>query len=178
MAEEKNEAAPARKAKPKLGALLENKVALLGVIVIAQALTALAVTKFFIAPKLLAGAPVAEAAAGAGHGALEAAGPEKEGEIVSLGEMIITLQGGGGTTHYGRTNVGVEIADPKLAKAMEERLPQLRDVVLTTLSSRTAEELLAPEGKEAARQEIMRRLGEKLPPGALLNVYFSDLMIQ
>jgi flagellar FliL protein len=178
MAEEKNEAAPAPKTKPKLGALLENKVMLLGVIVIFQALTALAVTKFFIAPKLEAGAAVAEAAAGGGHGAAEAAGPEKEGEIVSLEEMIITLQGEGGTPHYARTNVGVEIADPKTAKALEERLPQLRDVVIMTLSSRTAADLLAPEGKEEARQEIMRRLNEKLPPGALLNVYFSDLMIQ
>ncbi|MHB8078748.1 MAG: flagellar basal body-associated FliL family protein [Candidatus Krumholzibacteriia bacterium] len=178
MAEEKNEGAPAPKAKPKLGALFENKVVLLGVIVIAQALTALAVTKFFIAPKLQAGAPVAEAAAAGGHGGAEAAGPEKEGVIVGLQEMIITLQGDAGSPHYARTNVGVEIADPKLAKATEERLPQLRDVVIMTLSSRTAADLLSPEGKEEARQEIMRRLGEKLPAGALLNVYFSDLMIQ
>ncbi len=92
--------------------------------------------------------------------------------------MIVTLQGDPGAPHYLRTNVSVEVEGPKTALLVEERKPVLRDIVIMTLSGRTAEDLQSPDGKEEARAEIARRIGERLPPNALLNVYFSDLMIQ
>ncbi len=178
MAEEEKEApAPAPKPARKLGALLENKVILLGIIVIVQALTALAVTQFFIAPKLKATAAMAQATLGGG--APEGArGEAKEGVLAGLDEMIITLRSDNGATHYLRTNVSLEVADQKFSKVVEERKPQLRDVAILVLSSRTADELLTPEGKDSVTKEIQQRLGASLPGGALLNVYFSDLMIQ
>jgi flagellar basal body-associated protein FliL len=47
-----------------------------------------------------------------------------------------------------------------------------------TLSSETAAELSSPEGKKGLRDEIFRRINDKMPAGTLLNVYFSDLVVQ
>jgi len=171
------ESAPAKAAKPKLGGLFENKVVLLGAIVIVQALTALAVTQFFIAPKLKATHALAQAQLG-GHETAAPVEQEREGVIAGLGEMIVTLAGEGGDTHYLRINVNLEVADAKVAKVVEERAPQLRDIAILALSSRTVAELLTPEGKEGGKKDIHERLSAKLPAEALLGVYFSDLMIQ
>jgi flagellar basal body-associated protein FliL len=178
MAEEEKEApAPAPTPAKKAGALLENKVILLGIIVIAQALTALAVTQFFIAPRLKATTALTQASLGGA----KLAGDDhaaKEGVLAGLDEMIITLRGEGGATHYLRTNVSLEVTDVKVSKLIEDRKPQLRDTAIQVLSSRTVDDLLTPEGKAAAKKEMQERIGALLPAGALLNVYFADLMIQ
>jgi flagellar basal body-associated protein FliL len=35
-----------------------------------------------------------------------------------------------------------------------------------------------PDGKKRLRDEIFRKLSEKMPEGSLQNVYFSDLVVQ
>ena len=47
-----------------------------------------------------------------------------------------------------------------------------------TLSDKTSAMLSTPDGKKRLRDEIFRRASEQLPEGALLNVYFSDLVVQ
>ncbi len=54
----------------------------------------------------------------------------------------------------------------------------MRDAVIMTLSDKTAAMLGTPDGKKRLRDEIFRRVAEKLPEGALTNVYFSDLVVQ
>ncbi len=158
--------------QPGSGGLFENKVVLLGVIVIAQLLTAVAITRLFIEPRF---APRPAAEAGAGRVSVPSG---RTGELVGLGEMIVTLRDDSVAPHYLRTNVSLEVAGARTVALVGERRPQLRDIVIMSLSQRTAAHLLTPDGKEDARREIAARIGEKLPLNALINVYFSDLMIQ
>ena len=51
-------------------------------------------------------------------------------------------------------------------------------MVIVTLTDRTASELNRPEGMKGLRDELMRRLDERLPSGMLRHIYFSDLVIQ
>jgi flagellar basal body-associated protein FliL len=46
------------------------------------------------------------------------------------------------------------------------------------LSDKTAAELSHPEGKKGLRDEIFRRINEKMPEGSLMNIYFADLVVQ
>lgn len=173
MADEKKESPEEGGESRKRINLLDNKAVLLGVVVVVQALMAFAITQFVIVPRL----SVQDAALGAQETNAEAAENE-DGIIVGLEEIIVTLRGEEGRTNYLRINVAVEVTTQKVADLVVSRLPQLRDIVIMTLSSKRAGDLLTPEGNMATRTEIFKRLAEKLPPGSLRNIYFSDLVIQ
>ena len=160
--------------KSKL-AFFENKAILLGVIVITQALVAFGLTQFLILPKLgmqdasMNGDQVAE---------VEESDPMELGVLVGLEEIIVTLAGDAKRPRYLRIGVSIEVKDQLTADIVATRLPQLRDIVIMTLSNKTAEELAYPEGKKGLRDEIYRRIDDKMPAGTLMNIYFSDLVVQ
>jgi flagellar FliL protein len=158
----------------KKPAFLENKVLLLGGVVVLQAILAIGITQFVIVPRL------GQSAASAAGEAVEAAEPEEpaEGVLVSLEEIIASLRTEGSGKNYVRTTISVEVKDEEMAKVIEERLAQLRDAVIMTVSQRTAVELSTPEGTQELRKELLERLGEHIPDGGLLNIYFSDLVVQ
>ena len=103
---------------------------------------------------------------------------EEMGVLLSLGEVIVSLSGGGGSTRYLRINVDLELTDQAAADLATARLPILRDVVIVTLTDRSASDLNRPEGMKGLRDELMRRLDERLPGEILRHIYFSDLVIQ
>ncbi|MFO7653892.1 MAG: flagellar basal body-associated FliL family protein [Candidatus Krumholzibacteriia bacterium] len=173
MAREKKDGEGAEQEQHGKPALLENKVILLGVMVAVQALLAVALTHFVIVPRL----GIQSAAAGAP--AVTTVGEEAAtGVLVDLREIIVTLQSDTKLPRYLRANVNVEVASQSVADLAVTRLPQLRDTAIMILSARTPAEIQSPEGKQALRDELFRRLSEKLPQGTLSNVYFSDLVIQ
>lgn len=193
---DQEKAAPKAKAKPNL---LENKAIVLGVIVIAQAAVAIGLTQFVIMPKL--GVGTADAGA---HAVAEAHGEKAPGEakhdkkekkddkkggahgaggggttsLADLQEIVVTLAGDSARPRYLRLGISLEMSDAAYVAEVEARRPQLRDAVIMALSDKTAAMLGTPDGKKRLREEIHRRAAEKLPEGALLNVYFSDLVVQ
>lgn len=199
---DQEKAAPKAKGKPNL---FENKAIVLGVIVIAQALVAIGLTQFVIVPKLGVGAADASGQAAAeGHGAAAPAGKhggdaksekkdkkeEKKGgshagggeagaaALADLQEIVVTLAGDSARPRYLRLGISLEMSDAAYVAEVEAKRPQLRDAVIMALSDKTAAMLSTPDGKKRLREEIHRRASEKLPEGALLNVYFSDLVVQ
>jgi flagellar FliL protein len=171
MADEKKDLEETGEAK-KPG-LLDNKVMLLGGVVALQLLLAVGLTTLVIAPRL--GAGQAGLASGSTAGAEE---DEELGTLLSLGEIIVTLDDAGGSQRYLRITVDLELADQAAADMALERLPILRDVIIVTLTDRSAQELNRPEGMKGLRDELMRRLDERLPGEVLRHIYFSDLVIQ
>ena len=170
MAEEKKDQGETGEAK-KPG-LLENKVILLGGVVALQLLLAVGLTTVVIVPKLGTNqAGMTETAANVDE-------MEEIGVLLSLGEVIVSLGGDGGPTRYLRINVDLELTDQAAADVAAARLPILRDVVIVTLTDRSAAELNRPEGMKGLRDELMRRLDERLPGEILRHIYFSDLVIQ
>ena len=161
-------------APSKGAAWLENKVILLGIVVATQALLAFGLTQFVILPRL--GVQTGAAAGATATVAVDTA-PEI-GVLVGLEELIVTLQSETKLPRYVRTTVNLEVADQATAGLVTARLPQLRDTVIMILSAKTAAEIQRPEGKQALRDELFRRLSEKLPAESLRNIYFSDLVIQ
>jgi flagellar basal body-associated protein FliL len=195
---DQEKAAPKARVKPNL---LENKAIVLGVIVIAQAAVAIGLTQFVIVPKL--GVGTADAG---GHAVAEAHGEKVPGDakhakkvkkqdkkgghgggdaqgggtatLADLQEIVVTLAGDSARPRYLRLGISLEMSDAVYVAEVEARRPQLRDAVIMALSDKTAAMLGTPDGKKRLREEIHRRAAEKLPEGALLNVYFSDLVVQ
>lgn len=166
-AKKQDEQAPAKKA-----ALLDNKVVVLGGVVALQLILAVVLTVVVIIPRL------GTSQAGAANEAVVMAKPEKMGVLLSLGEIIVTLQGSGKAQHYLRITVDLELLDQSASDLAAARLPILRDTVIMTLTDRAPAEINRPEGMKGLRDELMRRLAERLPEGALRSIYFSDLVIQ
>ena len=173
MAGDKKEAKEEKGGKSKL-AIFENKAILLGVIVVAQALVAIGLTQFLIVPKL--GVQGAEIGAQAGQD--KPTEMPKMGVLVGLEDIIVTLQSTGKKPRYLRININLEVKDAMVGQVVSTRMPQLRDMVIMACSEKTPEELATPEGKKGLRDEIFRRIDEKMPEGTLMNVYFSDLVVQ
>ena len=93
-------------------------------------------------------------------------------------DLIVTLAGDSSRPRYLRVNINLEVQDKMASDAVTSRLPQMRDVVIMTLSEKSVQDLSKPGGKMNLRAEIFRRLDESISGGKLMNVYFSDLVIQ
>ena len=102
----------------------------------------------------------------------------QRGIMVGLEDIIVTLAGDSRRPHYLRININLEVKDKYASETVQMRLPQMRDAVIMTLSDKSVEDLSRPGGKMNLRAEIFRRLDESIPGGKLMNVYFSDLVIQ
>lgn len=174
MADEKSDVQEGQGGRGKL-AFLENKVVVLGLIVVLQAAIAIGLTQFVILPRL-----------GVQAAGVDEAQPVVEetpalpelGQLVNLEEIIVTLDSDARKPRYLRINVNLEVRGAAVAKVAAERVPQLRDIVIMALSTKTVEDLATPEGKKALRDEIYRDVAARMPEGALMNVYFSDLVVQ
>lgn len=173
MADEKNDVAEESGGKGPL-AIFENKAILLGVIVVVQALVAIGLTQFLIVPKLgVQGADMATQPAE--EVAVEM--PEM-GVLVGLEDIICSLVSESKKPRYLRININLEVKDALVAEVVSSRLPQLRDMVIMACSDKTPADLATPQGKKGLRDEIYRKIDEKMPEGTLMNVYFSDLVVQ
>jgi len=172
--EQKKETAPSGGGSP-----LDNKIVLLAVIVVTQALMAVAVTQFVIAPKLRAvtTSTVSEAAA-PGQQAKKKDETKDPGVLVDLNKIVVSLRDKGPTSSYLSIDINLEVDNAKTADMVTQRLPHLRDIVILALSNKYAEDLMSYDGKEALKAELMRKIGEVLPEHSLQNIYFSEMVVQ
>ena len=170
---DKDETTEGTEAKGK-GGIFENKAIVLGIIVIVQAVLAIGLTQFLIVPKL----GVQEAGMDAAAMDDPVAEMPELGVLVNLEDIVVTLVSDPRKPRYLRININVEVPNAVIAEVVSSRLPQLRDLVIMTVSEMTPEEISTPEGKRGLRDEIFRRIDEKMPAGTLMNIYFSDLVVQ
>jgi flagellar basal body-associated protein FliL len=161
--------------KSRKSPLLENKVALLGGLVALQLLLAVGLTTLVIMPRV----GVGQAASGGLPGAVAQPVKDELGVLLSMGEIIVTLRTEGGLpARFLRITIHLELANQNAAQTAASRMPILRDTVNMTLAERTAADLNRPEGIKGLRDELMRRLNDRLPGDILRHIYFSDLVIQ
>ena len=72
----------------------------------------------------------------------------------------------------------LELSDQKLAEEFKMLSPRLRDMMLDLLSSKTYREMMDPIGKQRLRDEIIMRMNMQATQGKVLNVYFTEFVIQ
>jgi len=156
------------------GGLFDNRAFVLGLIVVVQVILAIALTQLVIVPRL--GPQTAGLIGAGGAGATPAAAAP--GVLVGLEEIIVTLDADTIQPRYLRINVSLEVVDDDVADTVRRRIPELRDAVIMTLSTKSVADLATATDKRRLRDEIFRDVAARLPAGTLLNVYFSDLVVQ
>ena len=99
------------------------------------------------------------------------------GEMFPLDTFVVNLADSGGK-RYLRATLQLELVPEQVAETFEQRLPQIRDVILTILPTKTFEDIRTVAGKAALREEILQRLNTLLNVEGVANIYFTEFVIQ
>ena len=116
------------------------------------------------------------------------------GVTFPLRERVVNLADVG-VMRYLKTTIVLDLADPTikgeppkgddlkkhqddLAKDLRNQSPVMEDQIVNVLSSRTAAELMSPDGKQKLRDELKSKLNTTLGEEKVLGVYFTDFIVQ
>lgn len=99
------------------------------------------------------------------------------GPIYPMETFIVNLVGNQGKS-YLKVKIELELNNDELKKEIDKRLPQFRDKVLTILSGKSNDEIKSLEGKSQLREEIIAMLNQFLKTGRIVNIYFTDFIVQ
>ena len=165
MAEEKEEAAAEEKKKgPPLIVFIAGGMVLLSVV-------AFVVVRFVFAPK-------------AEEADVEEVVEEKKveapayGPLFSFDQAIVVNLAETNGQRYLKVNVQLEMNEEILAEELTARVPQLLDLVITILSSKTIEDVSTTVGRNRLKREVIDRINAELVTGKIINIFFTEFVIQ
>ncbi len=79
---------------------------------------------------------------------------------------------------YLKLTVKLELENQDVSAELASRMPQLRDTILTLLTSKDAASIRTPHGKFQLRDEITQRVNSLLPKPGVRAAYFTDFVVQ
>ncbi|WP_268049123.1 flagellar basal body-associated FliL family protein [Clostridium ganghwense] len=98
----------------------------------------------------------------------------------ALDEFLVNLKAEN-STRYLKTKIYIGYSDTKETKELEEELtnkkPILRDAVNSTLRTKKAEDF-TEAGVEQLKEEIKNKINPLIEKGEIVNVYFSEILVQ
>ncbi len=148
--------------------LLKRRSVVIGTIIATQVLVVMLIGEKLIKPRLVR-EPV--------EVQQEVREPEERGFILMLNNIIVNLNGAE-ASRYLKISIGLEVDNEDASAEIEERMPQLRDIVISSTCGRMVEELVSVEGKELLKKELRARMSRTIQEGKLMNVYFSEFVVQ
>jgi flagellar FliL protein len=97
--------------------------------------------------------------------------------VYSIGAIIVNLADQE-AQKYLKVQIALELSSPKLEEEIKKREPQIKDIIISVLSSKTMADVSNPQGKIALKQEIMKRINLSLVEGEVTDMFFSEFVIQ
>lgn len=110
-------------------------------------------------------------------GAEEKATMRKMGPVYNMESFIVNLDDPK-LRKYLRLTMDLELVDEKALTEIEQRLPQMRDAILTILPSKKYEEITTVAGKNALRAELLTAVNSFFEKEVITSVYFTEFVIQ
>ncbi|MDX9732261.1 MAG: flagellar basal body-associated FliL family protein [Bdellovibrionales bacterium] len=115
------------------------------------------------------------------EGEAQAQAEEREKSDEFIGKMIpmetfyVNLAGNRGTRLL-KVNMEMEVESERVIEEIEKRKPQIRDIIIIILSSKTFKDLESREGKEGLRDEIKDAVNSFLTKGKIKHVHFTEFI--
>lgn len=103
----------------------------------------------------------------------------EKGPVLTLDEFLVNLADPG-SDHFLKVTVGLELdkAKGKTPESLKEESPLIRDAVLTSLSSKTRDDIASIKGREKLKAEIKKSVNEGLGEDDVQGVYFTNFVTQ
>ncbi len=106
-----------------------------------------------------------------------------EAKYLPLKSFVVNLKAEGRRMHFMQVSVQVMTRDDKVAKAIEDNMPPVRDALLMLLAHQSRETMSHVEGRERIRREAQGAIQQVLADVAGIEegvnaVYFTDFVVQ
>lgn len=167
------------------------------IVVLAVPVLTLALTEFVIIPRLQSsmgggGESSASASSGhgssggshsssSGHGSSSHGGGKKEdpglGVTYSFDEVICNLSGTMGT-RFLKVSFEVIGSDPELSGMIKMKKPRVQDAIISTLSSKTIQDIEVPGGRNGLRVALISAINQAIGFEAVEELFFTEFLIQ
>jgi flagellar FliL protein len=119
-----------------------------------------------------------------GHGAAGGHGAEgAHGEAVvssdffPLETFIVNIQDGD-RDRYLKLSTELELTSSGAGSEISARMPQIKDIVISLLGSKSFQEVRTIEGKNLLREQLMVRINALLQTGKVKRVFFTEFVVQ
>lgn len=118
---------------------------------------------------------------GSKAGAKEAPKKAELGITLPLEEFLVNLNGSG--DHYLKTTIALGLKKGLTEEQVKERVPAMRDAILSTLSTKSLKELGDQKARDAMKDEIKDKVNESVgeepaTKDAVVKVYFTAFATQ
>lgn len=97
------------------------------------------------------------------------------GKMIPMETFYVNLAGNRGSRLL-KVNMELEIENDKVVEEIDKRKPQVRDIIIIILSSKTFKDLETREGKGALRDEIRDAVNSFLTKGKIKHVHFTEFI--
>lgn len=97
------------------------------------------------------------------------------GQTIPLETFLVNLSGSRGRKLL-KVNMELELEGDKVAEEIEKRKPQVRDIIIILLSSKTYGQISSPEGKEYLKEELRDTVNAFLTKGKIKRVMFTEFI--
>jgi len=104
-------------------------------------------------------------------------GSAAQGHLYNMDPFVVNLADTD-RSRYLKIRINIESQEAKPNEEFDKRLPQLRDTILSVLTSKTTKDIFDSEGKRKLREEIILKLNQTLTRFKVKTVYFTEFMIQ
>jgi flagellar FliL protein len=105
------------------------------------------------------------------------ASTKTQGHIYSMDTFVVNLMDTE-PQRYLKVRIDIESREAKANEEFEKRLPQLRDVILTILTSKTYKEVYDSEGKKKLKEEIILKANQLLGNLGVKAIYYTEFVVQ
>jgi flagellar FliL protein len=106
----------------------------------------------------------------------EAKPDEFIGTLIPMETFLVNLAGSRGGK-LARINMELEVTGTEIQEEIDKRKPQIRDIIIILLSSKTFTQVSSREGKEQLRTEIKDTVNPFLTKGQIKRVYFTEFIL-
>jgi flagellar FliL protein len=104
--------------------------------------------------------------------------PSAEAPVVQAFDPFIVNIYDGQELRYLKLKVEVELTDEKAKTELTDRQAQIRDAILTILTTKTLQDVQYLQGKNQLKQEILAAMTKIVTPAKIRQVFFTDFVVQ
>ena len=102
---------------------------------------------------------------------------DMQAPVFNMKSFIVNLAGSKGR-RYLKVTMSLQLDAAEVQNEIERKMPELRDQILTVLSSKSYEDIRDAVGKRRLRRELVSRVNRILKTGKTHRVFLTEFVIQ